>query len=230
VFAPASERVPKEPVPGHRAMIEHPDTSTPERQAAEAAETVEAAANPEPTFTRVARPSNHDSDAPTQQSTFTPTSTATTTPYVSTQTNPGLDDRWGQEPAADRRGLLMGIGLGPIVVVGSAVGVWMWLRWQRERNKPVNRLRRQARQAAHDIRDRVPSGDEVVQPAMGLLATLVSAAFVVWRQMRAQQLERAFERAGHRVSEADWQHRLVKLKQRWHPGRLELEKISISRR
>src|SRR5918911_292551 len=32
VYAPASERVPKEPVPGHRDFIEHTDPATPERQ------------------------------------------------------------------------------------------------------------------------------------------------------------------------------------------------------
>jgi uncharacterized membrane protein len=34
VYAPASERVPKPPVPGHRDFVEHPDQSTPERRAA----------------------------------------------------------------------------------------------------------------------------------------------------------------------------------------------------
>src|SRR5690242_18268794 len=34
VYAPASERVPVSAVPGHRDMVDHPDTGTPERQAA----------------------------------------------------------------------------------------------------------------------------------------------------------------------------------------------------
>ena len=50
VYAPASERVPKEPVAGHRTFVEHPDDSTPERQAVAEAE--------EPSFTRVDRPSS----------------------------------------------------------------------------------------------------------------------------------------------------------------------------
>src|SRR5919199_503615 len=33
VYAPASERVPKPPVPGHRDLVQHPDEATPERQA-----------------------------------------------------------------------------------------------------------------------------------------------------------------------------------------------------
>src|SRR5437870_1876681 len=50
VYAPASERVPREPVPGHRDFVEHPDTHTPERQAV-------AGGEEEPSFTRVPRPS-----------------------------------------------------------------------------------------------------------------------------------------------------------------------------
>src|SRR5437879_13298060 len=59
VYAPASERLPREPVPGHRDFVEHPDTHPPERMAAGQAEP-EAAT--EPPFTRVARPSTN-SDA-----------------------------------------------------------------------------------------------------------------------------------------------------------------------
>jgi len=47
----------------------------------------------------------------------------------------------------------------------SGVGVWLWLRWQRERNKPINRLRRQARQAADEIRERVPTPDRGRSPS-----------------------------------------------------------------
>src|SRR2546425_13364981 len=54
VYAPASERVPVNPVPGHRDFIEHPDTHTREREAAASQSTDSSS---EPTFTRVARPS-----------------------------------------------------------------------------------------------------------------------------------------------------------------------------
>src|SRR5258708_495954 len=53
VYAPASERVPVQPVPGHRNFTDHPDTHTPEREAAGA----ESTGSTEPSFTRVARPS-----------------------------------------------------------------------------------------------------------------------------------------------------------------------------
>src|SRR5438067_1688356 len=51
VYAPASERVPKDPVPGHREVVIHPDTHTREREAVHNSST-------EPSFARVARPSN----------------------------------------------------------------------------------------------------------------------------------------------------------------------------
>src|SRR5438445_6997545 len=52
VYAPASERVPVNPVAGHRDFIEHPDTHTPEREAANGP----SMDTGEPTFARVARP------------------------------------------------------------------------------------------------------------------------------------------------------------------------------
>src|SRR5258708_34751179 len=64
VYAPASERVPREPVPGHRDFVEHPDTATPERQAAGVSATSVMQASAEPTFTRVPRPSSYGDDPP----------------------------------------------------------------------------------------------------------------------------------------------------------------------
>src|SRR5438105_6075158 len=65
VYAPASERVPREPVPGHRDFVEHPDPATPERQAAAVSSPIAAPAtqssSAEPAFTRVARPSSSPS-------------------------------------------------------------------------------------------------------------------------------------------------------------------------
>src|SRR5439155_26311744 len=122
----------------------------------------------------------------------------------------------------------------------GGVGVWLWLRWQRERNKPINRLRRQARQAADEIRERVPSREEAARPAIGLGTAIASILLLVWQQsqQRARQADKvvsrragkATRRASHVISDADWQKRLTKLKNRWTPGRLELEKFSISRR
>jgi hypothetical protein len=134
--------------------------------------------------------------------------------------------------------------------------VWLWLRWQRERNKPINRLRRQARQtasqarrAAAELRERVPEmPEDARRPAMGLGTALVSIALVVWQQWQARsrssmvedargradtgkrQASQLGQQVAQRVSDVDWQERLQQLKQRWNARRIELEKVSISRR
>jgi hypothetical protein len=209
VYAPASERVPVEPVPGHRDFVEHTDTHTPEREAAEMPF--------EPTFTRVARPSSMPTDA---------------APL------PDPNTRWttGQPP---RMAMGLGVSWGTIAFCG--VGGWLFFRWRRERNKPINRLRRQARQAAEVVRNRVPTTrEQAVQPTMGLAAALLSAAIVGWQQAQSRSktadkavTRRATEtarRASEGVSDAQWYKRLANLKERWTPSRLEREKISISRR
>ena len=60
VYAPASERVPVNAVPGHRDFVERIDEATPERQAASHYESMP----PEPTFTRVERPSTAQTNQP----------------------------------------------------------------------------------------------------------------------------------------------------------------------
>ena len=61
---------------------------------------------------------------------------------------------------------------------------------------------------------------------MGLLAAAASTRVMAWR---LAQRQRALKRASTAISEVEWQKRLNELKKRWNPGRLELEKISISR-
>jgi hypothetical protein len=205
VYAPASERVPVNPVPGHRDFVEHPDTHTPEREAA-AHQSTEAS---EPSFTRVARPSTQP----------------TPDPYTTSgwQTSSDYEPRWSSATSHGAR--WFGLSMGWLTFgLCSGVGVWLWLRWQRERNKPINRLRRQARQAADDLRDRVPSPEEAARPAIGLGTAVLSILLLLWQQ--SQQRAR---QADKRIPDADWQKRLTKLRDRWNPGRLELEKISISR-
>jgi hypothetical protein len=209
VYAPASERVPREPVPGHRDFVEHTDPSTPERQAAGPTQPEE------PSFTRVARPS-----ATTESTDSGPTSST----YYNYQ---------DQQTSTSRKGLFLGMGIGWLVLsVSAAAGAWFYIRWRREQNKPMNRIRRQARQAASEIRDRVPTtADEAVQPAVGVLAALLSTALVIWRQSRARSSSPSskFRKQAETISDADWQQRLIALKERWSPRRLELEKVSISR-
>jgi hypothetical protein len=251
VYAPASERVPVDPVPGHRDFVEHPDTRTPERQAVgPVSMTAE-----EPSFTRVARPSSaHNGD---------------TSPagggYASPISNSG--DQWDNDPhtsrgwgAERRRRMFFGLGFSWLSVIGCGVGAWLFMRWQRERNKPINRLRRQAKQAAAEVRGRMPSPEEAARPAMGLTTALLSIAVLLWQQTQsrsrsaskdmrsarkemrsaskdmrrrasktARKADSAVSRAAEAVSDVDWQNRLMALRKRWHPARLELEKISISR-
>ena len=232
VYAPASERVPREPVPGHREVVEHLDTHTPERAAAQSSE--------EPSFTRVPRPSTSSDDV-----------------YV-----PPM-------PAdSSSRSMWLPIGIGWAVGVGmcAGVGIWLWMRWQRERNKPINRIRRQARQTASqarqtasELRERMPSSDEATVPAVGLSTAVLPILVWAWQRSRSRSPEsearerardvrgraeqaarrgqkaarwsdRAARQAAQTVSEIDWQQRLASLKELWHPGRLEMEKTSITRR
>jgi membrane protein implicated in regulation of membrane protease activity len=131
---------------------------------------------------------------------------------------------------------LFPIGIGWAVCCG--VGVWLFMRWRRERNKPINRLRRQAEQArrtAYELRGRVPDiPDEAARPVMGLSTVLLSLAVFLWQQSQSRSRSRsqeASERMGkaarqarQKVSDADWQQRLVLLKKRWNPSRLQLER------
>jgi hypothetical protein len=212
VYAPASERVPKQPVPGHREVVEHTDTHTPEREAV-------GSSSAEPSFTRVARPS-------TSAGFETPTPGA----YASSMSSPrfATDTQWdGQR----RKRMFFGIGFSWFTVICTSVGVWLFMRWRRERNKPINRLRRQAQQAAYEIRDRMPDPEEAVRPAMGLTTATLSLLLVLWQQSqaRSRRATKKARRATESFSDVDWQKRLMKLKGLWSPSRLEREKISISR-
>ena len=77
----------------------------------------------------------------------------------------------------------------------------------------------------------MPTPGEAARPAMGLTTAVLSILVFMWQQSqaRSRRLEHAPRRAVDTLAELDWQHRLMKLKDRWNPGRLELEKVSISR-
>ena len=116
-------------------MVEHPDADTPERQAA--AEDPSATASvggAEAPFARVARPSSAQATTPTPIA----------TPYASAAANPALESVWpdDRQPSGWQRGGSLAWLLVPI---GVAFGVWLYVRRRREQNKPINRLRRQAR-------------------------------------------------------------------------------------
>jgi hypothetical protein len=209
VYAPASERVAVDPLPGHRDFVSHPDTHTPEREAA-----------------GVTRPSE--------------------TPVYPAYN----DDNWNSENRNKSRALPMGVGWAALAI-GGGVGGWLFLRWRAERNKPINRIRRQAMQTAGELRERVPSSpEEAVKPAAGLTTALLTLALILWQQSQARSrqfdeaatreakktrgrfrkagrgADKAVGRAADAMSEVDWQKQLSSLKKRWDPSRLDLEKIS----
>jgi hypothetical protein len=52
---------------------------------------------------------------------------------------------------------VLSIGAGALLCAGGAIGgAWLYARWQRERNRPINRLRRGARDVASRLGDRLP--------------------------------------------------------------------------
>jgi hypothetical protein len=183
VYAPASERVPKT-VPEYGGVVEHTDTATPERQAASQSGWPEAT---EPSFTRVPRPSAES---------------VTGTTGGESDTEHPQRTRWMSNVPGGR---LAPVGLGWLALLVCGVGVWLWLRWRRERNKPINRFRRQARQAAtqarsraYALRDQIPElpempefPDQATRPAIGLGTALLTIALVLWQQSmrRAQATE-----------------------------------------
>jgi len=260
VYAPASERVPKDPVPGHREVIEHTDTHTPERAAV---------AESEPSFTRVPRPNpvyggNGESYVPPPTSTSTTSTSTTPGPYASPVTDPGFRTDYNtdwQPSSGGSRKMFFGIGAGWLTVAAVGVGMWLFMRWRAERNKPVNRIRRQAKHALQNAdewrRSNIP--DEATKPAAGIGSALIPLLILLWRQSQAQsrqdamreevrgraekaasrmgreadkaagKADKAARRAAESFSDVDWQSRLMDLKQRWNPSRLELEKIQISK-
>jgi hypothetical protein len=236
VYAPASERVPKT-VPDYGDVVTHTDTGTPERQAAGPTSTQSdhwPEAN-EPSFTRVARPADASDTV------------GSTNGDLDASWNTESNNRWMSNISGSS---LMPFGIGWLgFTVLAGIGVWLWMRWQRERNKPINRFRRQARQAAQRARERMPDmpeiPDEATRPALGLGTALVSIAVLLWQQSqargraeqargRAQKASKQASKKGRQamdsVSDFDWQQRLLQLRDFWNANRVEMEKVSIHKR
>ena len=56
----------------------------------------------------------------------------------------------------------LGMGAGAVLTIGGAIGgAWLYARWQRERNKPINRLRRGARDVASRLGERMPDVEDL---------------------------------------------------------------------
>lgn len=240
VYAPASERVPKT-VSSYGDVVNNTDTATPERQAASptSAATDAWPSAAEPSFTRVPRPSN---------------STQTTGTTDGEGDTGWSNARWTSNISG---GSMLPIGMGWLgLSVCAGIGVWLWMRWQRERNKPINRLRRQARDAAAMARSRIQDipeiPDEATRPAIGLGTALLSIAVLLWQRSQSssrmdeargradevrgraakgsKQARKMGRQAADAVSELDWQQRLMQLRDFWNSNRVELEKVSIPKR
>lgn len=159
VYAPQSERVPKEPLPADRpivegAMLEHDEDRL--------------STFVDPTGSS-ARSSVHQEGAPARPVFRT---TITTTPQESR--------------GSSKKDVALGLGAGSLAAAG---GAWWYLRWQRERNRPINRLRRQARRVGTEVGDRVPYAGVLAaylaeRPGRGLGAALLLLGTFLLRTLR----------------------------------------------
>jgi len=82
----------------------------------------------------------------------------------------------------------MGMGAGALLSIGGAIGgAWLYARWQRERNKPINRLRRGARDVASRLGERMPDVEDLphgAAPVSGAATALLLTSLVASRAMR----------------------------------------------
>jgi hypothetical protein len=84
------------------------------------------------------------------------------------------------QPTHENRSLAqprtIGLGAGVLLSLGGAIGgAWLYARWQRERNKPINRLRRGAHDVATRLGERMPDLDELPHGAAPLGGAAASA-------------------------------------------------------
>jgi hypothetical protein len=69
---------------------------------------------------------------------------------TSTQTEPRSD--WSAQPMASPRAIISLGAAALCVILGAVLGAWVYARWQRRRNQPINRLRRTLREAQGQLR------------------------------------------------------------------------------
>jgi hypothetical protein len=97
----------------------------------------------------------------------------------------------GPRSLAPQRNLGMGAGA-VLVVSGGIGGAWLYARWQRERNRPINRLRRGARGMATRLGGSIPDVDELpyaAAPMSGAVTALLLIALVVTRALRREPVQ-----------------------------------------
>jgi hypothetical protein len=96
--------------------------------------------------------------------------------------------------ASGQRGMMLteprtiGIGAGALIAVAGGIGgAWLYARWQQERNKPINRFRRGARDLASRLGDRLPDTDDLPPqsgPIGGTAAAVLISSLVLARALR----------------------------------------------
>ncbi len=86
---------------------------------------------------------------------------------------------------------------GALALALGVGGVWAFVRWRRERNRPANRLRRRASRLAREVNQRLPDREAVFErlpdartAAPGGAGTLLLAAgLLAWRLLRSSNPE-----------------------------------------
>jgi hypothetical protein len=138
-----------------------------------------------------------------------PGETPVTTPGWSV-TPPATSQRW-PALASSGPGLAqsktIGLGAASLLMVGGGIGgAWLYARWQRERNKPINRLRRGAREVTSRLGERMPDVDELppVAAPSGAAAALLLTGLLASRALRHDddRTEQVRDAAGDVLHEA----------------------------
>ena len=122
-------------------------------------------------------------------------------PWQATSTTPSSgtwDSYQAEQPSwerTDRPFRLFGMGVGTLAMLGGAAGgTWYYRRWQRERNRPINRLRRQMRSLAKAAGERMPDRAEIMdrlpdremaRPMGGVGTGMLLLALLAARAMRS---------------------------------------------
>jgi hypothetical protein len=150
-----------------------------------------------------------------------------------------------EESAASRIDPTWAIASGALVALGGGVGgAWLYARWQRERNRPINRLRRRARGIAGTLSDRVqdvgqrlPDADEMrdTAPMSGGAAALLLGGVALARLMHVGGWGRAQTPTSadrlRAASRSGWGNQLRGLREdldsRWGPQLRSLREFDV---
>jgi hypothetical protein len=85
----------------------------------------------------------------------------------------------------------IGVGAGLLLTAGGALGgAWLYSRWLAERNKPINRLRRGARDVASRINQRLPDNVDLsgnAAPMGGIASAVVVSSLLLARALRREE-------------------------------------------